>query len=201
MGNINIPDDPLISEPIEYIDEDDNKSSWRKAFWEIIETLLLAVLMFFVINAVTARIRVDGRSMEPSFYHGDYVLVNRMTYRFGDIVRGDVVVFPFPNNPEEDFIKRVIGLPGDQVEILNGMVLVNGFPLEESYIKEPPRRNESLITVPVEMVFVIGDNRNDSSDSRRWGPVRIDSIIGKAVLRYWPINTFGLVEHPVLNLP
>ena len=172
----------------------------RRILLEIIETIILALVLFMAINFLTARIRVDGSSMEPNFHDGDYVIVNRMAYRLGDIQRGDVIVFPYPLEPEDDYIKRVIGLPGDRVAIYGGAVYVNGQPLIEPYIAEQPRSDLAEFIVPESYVYVMGDNRNESSDSRSWGPLKIDEIIGRAIFRYWPFTNMGVVEHPDLAL-
>ncbi len=172
----------------------------RRILLEIIETIILALVLFVAINFLTARIRVDGSSMEPNFHDGDYVIVNRMAYRLGDIQRGDVIVFPYPLEPEDDYIKRVIGLPGDRVAIYGGAVYVNGQPLIEPYIAEQPRSDLAEFIVPESYVYVMGDNRNESSDSRSWGPLKIDEIIGRAIFRYWPFTNMGVVEHPDLAL-
>lgn len=170
----------------------------RRALLEIIETILLALFLFLAINFVSARIRVDGVSMEPTFQLGDYVVVNRLAYRAGDIERGDVVVFPAPNSPEIDYIKRVIALPGDRIAVYNGAVVVNGVTLQEPYILEPQGGNYAERVVPDGYVFVMGDNRNNSDDSRSWGFLAIENIIGKAVFRYWPFTNMTVVDHPVL---
>ncbi len=170
-------------------------SKWRAFFREMAETLLLAVVLFVIINSLTARVRVDGPSMEPSYYHNNRVVVLKVAYLFGDIQRGDVIVFPAPPNPEEDYIKRVIGLPGDEVMVADGKVYVNGQALDEPYINAPPINSMRAVNVPEGMVFVMGDNRNVSSDSRSWGPLPIDDIIGKAVFVYWPLDRIGLVQH------
>ena len=170
-------------------------SSARRILLEVIETIVLALVLFVAINFLTARIRVDGSSMQPSFTDGDYVIVNRLAYQFGDIQRGDVIVFPYPLDEEDDYIKRVIGLPGDRVAVYGGIVYVNGEPINEPYILEQPLADEAELIVPEGYVFVMGDNRNASSDSRSWGPLNIEKIIGKAVFRYWPFTTMGIVDH------
>ncbi|MBN2046189.1 MAG: signal peptidase I [Anaerolineales bacterium] len=178
----------------------DQKPSGIKNFIsELAETILLAVVLFVIINTLTARVRVDGPSMEPSYYHNNRVIVSKNAYWFGEIQRGDVIVFPAPPNPKEDYIKRVIGLPGDEVRITNGVVYVNDNPLDEPYISAPPIANMRPTTVPPGMVFVMGDNRNVSSDSRAWGPLNIEDIIGKAVFVYWPLDQIRVVEHFELN--
>ncbi|MBI3160056.1 MAG: signal peptidase I [Chloroflexi bacterium] len=187
---------PLIS-PVqeEPVPEVARGASWKAFFVETLQTIVLALVLFVGINAFTARIRVDGHSMEPSFHHNDYVIVWRLAYRVGEIERGDVVVFPYPNNPEEDYIKRVVGLPGDVVAIQEGQLLVNGVAVDEPYLAEPMWRNFPEVVVPDGSVFVMGDNRNDSSDSRRWGPLSIEDILGKAVFVYWPPGDIKLVPH------
>jgi len=173
-------------------------SRGRNVLIETLETLALALLLFLAINFISARIRVDGSSMVPSFHDGDYVIVNRLAYELGEIERGDVIVFPYPLDPEEDFIKRVIGLPGDRVSVNDGQLFLNGTPLDEEYIREPMRATMDEVVVPAGYVYVMGDNRNDSDDSRRWGPLSIEAIIGKAVFRYWPLADVGVVDHPIL---
>jgi signal peptidase I len=174
----------------------DEPLSFRLVLIETIETLVLALVLFLAINTVTARIQVDGKSMEPSFQHRDNVIVNKLTYRFSELQRGDVVVFPYPHSPEEDYIKRVIGLPGDRLAIRDGQVYINEVPLNEPYIKSPAMADYPETTVPEGKVFVLGDNRNDSSDSRSWGPLPIASILGKAVFVYWPLPQIGTVDQP-----
>jgi len=176
-------------------EQDQQPSRLAVFFRELVETVLLALALFLVINLLTARVRVDGPSMEPSYYHNNRVVVSKVAYLLGDIQRGDVIVFPAPPNPDEDYIKRVIGLPGDVIEVRNGTVYVNGEGLVEPYISAPPLSNMRKTSVPPEMVFVMGDNRNVSSDSRAWGPLPIKDIIGKAVFVYWPLDRVGVVEH------
>jgi signal peptidase I len=162
---------------------------------EVVETLLLAGFLFLVINGLTARVRVDGPSMEPSFYDRDRIVVSKVSYLLGDIARGDVIVFPAPVTPDEDYIKRVIGLPGDHIRINGGYVFVNEVPLDEPYIQAPPLTTMTEIIVPDDSVFVMGDNRNVSSDSRAWGSLPIEDIIGKAVFVYWPLEAIRIIEH------
>jgi signal peptidase I len=170
-------------------------SRLRVFFVETLETIILAALLFAGINFVSARIRVDGRSMEPTFHHGEYVIVNKLAYRFGEFERGDVIVFPYPFNEEEDFIKRIIGLPGDRLAVRGGQVYVNDRLLDEPYISAQPLRDFEETLVPESQLFVMGDNRNDSSDSRSWGTLEMDAVIGEAWFVYWPLSDLGLVEH------
>ncbi len=176
-------------------------SQARRILVETIQTIFLALVLFLAINFVSARIRVDGSSMEPAFHDGDYVVVNRLAYRLGAIQRGDVIVFPPPQNKEVDYIKRVIGLPGDHVSILDGTVYLNNHAISEPYLVEKPMGNYAERVVPEGSVFVMGDNRNHSEDSRVWGFLSIDTIIGKAIFRYWPFNMMGIVQHPLITAP
>jgi len=161
---------------------------------DIAETLLLSILLFIAINAVSARIRVDGFSMEPSMQSGEFVVVNKLAYVFGQPELGDVIVFQYPRDPEQEYIKRVIGTPGDQVMITEGQVFVNGELIDEPYIAAPPVY-QSERTVPDNALFVLGDNRNNSSDSHTWGSVPMEYVIGKAFFVYWPPERWGLIGH------
>jgi signal peptidase I len=173
--------------------ENQGRTSWYQLLYDILETILLSAALFFVINALTARVRVDGFSMLPTLQDGNFVLVNRLAYRFGEPQRGDIIVFHFELT-RQDLIKRVIGLPGDEVRIENGVVYVNGAALDEPYIAAVPNYSGTWL-VPSENFFVLGDNRNDSSDSHSWGMLPVDEVIGKAVLVYWPFERWSLLDH------
>jgi len=160
---------------------------------DVLETLVLSVVLFVGINIISARIRVDGASMEPTLLSGEYVVVSRLSYRLGSPESGDIIVFHFPRNPEEEYIKRVIGLPGDEVEVKSGSVYVNGELLEESYLRVTTRYNGAW-KVPEGQLFVLGDNRNNSSDSHSWGSVPLEYVVGKAVLIYWPPTQWGVIS-------
>lgn len=168
-------------------------ASWLKSILEILETLLIAVVLFAGIDTVSARIRVDGHSMEPTLYTGELLIVNKMAYKFSSMNIGDVIVFHPPNSPTEEYIKRIIGLPGDHVVIKDGKVIVNDRVLEEPYIKAAPNY-ELDIVVDSNGVFVLGDNRNNSNDSHAWGTVPLENIIGKAVVIYWPPQSWGVIN-------
>ncbi|MBN1535842.1 MAG: signal peptidase I [Anaerolineales bacterium] len=169
-------------------------SHWLRNILDIVETLVIALVLFAGINAISARIRVDGHSMEPTLHTGEFVIVYKLAYRFGSAKIGDVIVFHPPNNPTEEFIKRVIGLPGDHVVIKDEKVMVNGLVLEEQYIKAAPGYDVDVI-VDENGLFVLGDNRNNSSDSHAWGAVPLENVIGKAVVIYWPPENWGLINH------
>lgn len=166
---------------------------------ELVQTLLVAGALFLAVNLATARIRVDGSSMEPTLSDGDLVVVNRIAHRVEALARGDIVVFHFPLDPGRRFIKRLIGLPGDQVSIHDGRVFVNQVPLDEPYIAAPPAYSGDWRVGPDE-IFVLGDNRNNSSDSQNWGMVPAEEIVGKAVLVYWPPPSVGVIPHHPLTV-
>lgn len=172
----------------------EHPSNWKRFILDILETLVLAVVLYFGINAVSARVRVDGFSMRPTLQDGEYILVNKLAYTFSEPVRGDIVVFVFPINPEEDLIKRIIGIPGDTIAIQNGVLSVNGVVVDEPYINAPPAYSGTWQVSEGEL-FVLGDNRNDSRDSHQWGLLPIENIIGRAVLIYWPPEEWQVIRH------
>ena len=169
-------------------------NDWRRFVLDIVETIVLAVVLYFGINALSARVRVDGFSMNPTLQNGEYVLVSRLAYMFDIPQRGDIIVFSFPMDQKQDLIKRVIGLPGETVSIQNNHVLINGLPLKEPYIAQDPLYSGEWV-VPEGQLFVLGDNRNDSKDSHQWGLLPMDNIIGKALLIYWPPPEWKLINH------
>jgi signal peptidase I len=175
-----------------------SRGSVKTFFIELLQVLVLAAVLYFAIDAVVARVRVENISMEPTLMPGEFLLVNRLAYRMGEIQRGDVVIFHYPLDPKEDFIKRAIGLPGDSVRVENGQVFVNDIPLEEPYIAAPPDYSGSWL-VPVNTIFVLGDNRNRSLDSHAWGFVPFDLILGKALVVYWPFDRAKTITHPDLS--
>ena len=170
------------------------KIHWGRFALDIIETLVLAVVLFLGINAVSARVRVDGFSMIPTLQDGEFVLVSKLNYQFGNVERGDIIVFHFPMDPEQELIKRVIGLPGDTIGVQNGKVSVNGQVLDEPYIAATPAYSGEW-QVPDDQLFVLGDNRNDSSDSHSWGFLPFEKVVGKAVVIYWPPPLWEIIRH------
>jgi signal peptidase I len=193
------------------------------AIREIVETLLLAFVIFVAVRAVVLNFRVDGSSMVPNLHNKEMLLVNRNVYfhfdmnewldklpfveRDGEHIvypfhppqRGDIIVFNPPTVSDKPYIKRVIGLPGDTITIENGSVYRNGVKLDEPYIQDGitdcPRTKCDPVRVPEGEVYVLGDNRKNSTDSRIFGPVPVENIIGKAWITYWPLDDFGLVPH------
>ena len=169
-------------------------SSWKRGLLDLFETVALAVVLFLVINAVSARVRVDGLSMLPTLHDGEFVLVNRLAYRLGSPTPGDIIVFRSVNQADLDLIKRIVGTPGDRIVIGDGKVAVNGTTLKEPYINAAPRYSGQW-SVPDGYLFVLGDNRNDSSDSHAWGLLPIQNVIGKAILIYWPPREWAMLDH------
>lgn len=174
---------------------------------EVVETLVLTVVIFLVIQAFIAQpFRVEGGSMETTVLPDQYVLIDKLTPRWAPYARGDIVVLhpprQFPGTGDGPFIKRVIGLPGDRVEIRNGSVYVNGSALDEPYVfsqgglhqpTNPSPGGLSEWLVPQGQLFVLGDHRQNSADSRVFGPVAASEVIGRAWLRYWPFDAFGVL--------
>lgn len=152
-------------------------------------------IALIVILFVYQPVRVEGTSMMPSITDQERIFINKFSYRLGlgKIERGDLVVFWLPGDPSKSYIKRVIGLPGDVVEIRDGVVYVNGSPLQEDYIPPQYRTHESIppVRVPAGHYYVLGDHRSASNDSRHWGTIPGQQIYGKAVFAYWPLEKIG----------
>ena len=161
---------------------------------EIVETIALTLIIFLVIRFAIQSYRVEGVSMQPGLQSDQYVLVNKIAYLFHAPERGDVIVFHFPLDTSKDFIKRVIGLPGDTISFTSTTVQVNGVVLNEPYISAPNGTQGETLTVPPDDYFVMGDNRPVSDDSRDWGFVPKDDIIGKAVMVYWPLSNWQSIN-------
>ncbi len=162
---------------------------------EIVETIALTLIIFLVIRFAIQSYRVEGVSMQPGLQSDEYVLVNKMAYLFHAPERGDVVVFHFPLDTSKDFIKRVVGLPGDTISYTSTTVKVDGVELNEPYISEKANPlGKNPFVVPANDYFVMGDNRPASDDSRDWGFVPKDYIVGKAVMVYWPLNKWQLID-------
>ena len=186
-----------------------NDNQAGRAVREIIETLLLAALIFFLVRLVVLNFRVDGVSMSPNLHNEQMLLVNRNAYRSVEISgtdyypfdppeRGDVIVFDPPNGSDKPYIKRIIGLPGERISFGDGRVLIDGEVLAEDYIQDRTRCGQKAtcdMEIPDGSVYVLGDNRGNSQDSRVFGTVPLENIIGKAWLSYWPPDDIGLVPH------
>lgn len=179
----------------------------RKIYYllfDLIQTLVIAGAIFVVIYAFLFRpYQVNGHSMDPNFQNGEYVLTNLITLRMGPLHRGDIIVFVAPPDKEKDYIKRIIGLPGDRVKISAGDVYLNGTKLDQTpFLSSDVKTNGGTflgegdeVVVPEDSYFTMGDNRPFSSDSREWGFVPKSSIIGKSFVVYWPLTNMRIVKH------
>jgi signal peptidase I len=161
---------------------------------EIVETIALALLIFIVIHFVVQSYHVEGPSMQPGLNTNEYVVVNKMAYLFHAPERGDVIVFHFPRDTRQDFIKRIIGIPGDTVQIDSTHVWVNGVLLNEPYISAPANPVAKIWKIPPGDYIVMGDNRQVSDDSRYWDYVPRDFIVGKAVVVSWPLTNWQFIN-------
>ena len=185
---------------------------------ELFETVILALLIFLTLHISVQNYRVQGPSMQPTLTEGEYVIVNKLVYlRFDPIEiadvlpfydhqnegslfafhppdRGEVIIFRFPRDPSRDFVKRVIGVPGDIVEINKGEVVLNGDVLDEPYITQGDNTDMEPVHVGPDTYFVLGDNRRASNDSRDWGPVPADNVIGRAWVSFWPLDQWHALQ-------
>lgn len=191
MDNPGLDESSEITRPVRI------KTSRYKFLFELVQTLALAFILYFLIDSVVARVRVENISMLPTLESGQFLLVNKLAYRHGDFQYGDIIVFHYPDNPREDYIKRTIGLPGDSIEVFGEKVIVNGIPMEEPYTAEPTYYTGEW-NVPEGFLFVLGDNRNQSSDSHSWGFVPIDNVVGRAIVIYWPLDEMKILNHPTV---
>jgi signal peptidase I len=164
-------------------------------FREIGIIVLIAVAVFALLRVTLQGYTVQYSCMLPNIEDGEWVMVSKASYFFSDPERGEVVVFDPPNDSEFPYIKRIIGLPGETVEVKDGKVLINNVAIDESYIKEPPHYTMAAREIPADEYFVLGDNRNNANDSHRGWTVPRDSIIGKAWFVYWPPGKWQLVKH------
>lgn len=172
------------------------------AMRELLDLIVLVGAIYALVNLSTVRFVVRGSSMEPTFRDDQLLLVSRLNYLLADPQRGDIVVFHYPNAPTEDYIKRVIGLPGETVEMRDQEVYINGVKLDEPYINEPCMTYscpDKIWELGSDEYFVMGDNRNRSSDSRSFNGVKRQFIVGEVVIRYWPPSDWGIVDS--INFP
>lgn len=200
--------------------------SVRSVVKEMLETAIFILLIFFIVRGIVQNFKIEGSSMEPSLHSGQYILVNKLVYFHFDVnapmrllpgndelpeevvypfhipERGDVIVFEYPNDPRKDYIKRVIGLPGETVEIRDGDVYVNSQMIDEPYLRGTTTScssgsacGQGPVVVPEDSIFVMGDNRANSSDSREWEALPLEHVIGQAWILYYPVRDWGVVPH------
>jgi signal peptidase I len=190
------------------------KNESRQGLWteslKLVRDIILIIAVFILMGVFVAQpVVVEGTSMLPQLHDGERLLVNKLVYykiksvSWGHIERGDIVVFWYPKEPDKSYVKRVIGLPGDIVEVRSGKVVINGTPLDEAYLDT--EHNQNLPSFPAVKVdqhyyFVMGDNRDNSSDSRYWGLVPEKYVYGKAFFRYWQPSSIGFINHGKYNI-
>jgi signal peptidase I len=170
------------------------------ALREVAETVILTLVIFLLVRAVMENYLVIGTSMEPNLHSGEYLIVNKVLYTLQPSERGDIIVFRAPKSPDKNFVKRIIALPGESVELRRGQVYINGKLLYEPYIDPKMGQDWGPAIVGPNELFVLGDNRGDSSDSRSWGMLPVENIIGKAWICYWPPSNWGFLPHYALAL-
>jgi len=178
------------------------------AIFDFLQSIVVVLaIMVMVYLFIMSPQEINGASMEPNFHNGEYILTNKVVYKVYDPKRGDVVIFKSPRNKEIDFIKRIIGLPGERVKLTANAFYIDGQKLDESYLPPdlyvfggPYLRENEEVTIPDGNYFVIGDNRPHSADSREFGPISKIDFIGKAFIRYWPFDAAGLIPQPHYSL-
>lgn len=202
FGFVSVSDDRDIE--VVHLRRESRQGLWSEGF-KLVRDIFLIIVVFILFGVFFVQpVVVEGTSMLPQLHDGERLLVNKLVYykiqsvSWGHIERGDIVVFWFPNDPDKSYVKRVIGLPGEMVEVRNGKVIVDGRELKEDYLDA--EHNQSLPSSPPKKVdehhyFVMGDNRDNSSDSRYWGLVPEKYIYGKAFFRYWKPSNIGFLEH------
>jgi len=205
FGGVHINDDKDIQ--VHRPDEDSRSSLWAEARLLLRDLVFALMIAALVLVFVVQPVKVEGTSMLPRLHDGERIFVNKLIYydeyRWAPkIERGDIVVFWYPDDPSKSYIKRVVGLPGETVEVREGTVYIDGLPLEEKYLD--PQENLSTRSQPPVMIkpgyyYVMGDNRDNSSDSRSWGLVPKKYIYGKALLRYWPPSAASVIRHEDLS--
>lgn len=163
---------------------------------EVSESLIIAVVLALLIRTFMFQpFYIPTGSMEPNLMVQDHIIVNKVSYKLGEPERGDIVVFKYPVNPKKDFVKRLVGKPGERVEIRSGKVYINGSPMPEEYLPAGIKFSDfGPVIVPENSYLMLGDNRSNSEDSRVWGPLPGDLIIGKAVLIYWPFDRVQMLS-------
>ncbi len=196
-----------------YASQAGKPSKWQIFWGLIVEMIKVVVISLMIVLPVRYFLiqpfYVKGASMEPNFYDHEYLIIDEITYRFDEPKRGDIVVFKYPKDPRQFFIKRVVGLPGETVKIDNGLVFIdspNGYePLQENYLLDEietlmPLKGYSQVRLAQDEYFLLGDNREQSFDSRAFGPVKREFIVGRTWLRGWPVNRLTVFNTPEYNL-
>lgn len=177
------------------------RTGFKSLLFDILETLLLTIVIYAVLSTFIGRYKVLSVSMEPTLHEGQYLLISKQTHKIWPLKRGDVVVFQYPRNLKKNYIKRVIGLPGEKVKFRNNQLYINDELVPEPWLSRQTQGTSGEWQLGEDEYFVMGDNRNNSSDSRAWGSVNSRLIIGKSLLCYWPVECWGLIQHGPTSTP
>ncbi len=171
-------------------------------FIELLQVVIVALAIIIPVRYFFIKpFYVKGASMEPNFFDHEYLVIDEISYRFKEPVRGDIIVFRYPRDPKQYFIKRIVGLPGETVQITGNQVFINGERVEEEYLAEGEQtRGEIVVTLQTDEYFVLGDNRSFSLDSRSFGPLPKEYIVGKTWIRGWPFNKVTVFAPPNYNI-
>lgn len=183
-------------------EQDGNESSLKDFFIELLQVIIVALAIIIPVRYFFIKpFYVKGASMEPSFYDNEYLVIDEISYRFKDPQRGEIVVFRYPRDPKQFFIKRIIGLPGETIQVTGGSVFVNGEEITELYLEPGTEtKAEIVVTLQSDEFFVLGDNRSFSLDSRSFGPLRQEYVVGKTWIRGWPFDKITVFEPPQYNV-
>lgn len=184
-------------------EQENPEGSIKDFFIELLQVVIVALIIIIPVRYYFIKpFYVKGASMEPTFYDHEYLVIDEISYRFKEPVRGDIIVFRYPKDPKQYFIKRIVGLPGETVQITNNRVFINGQQVDETYLEEQTdTRGEIVVTLQPDEYFVLGDNRNYSLDSRSFGPLPRKYMVGKTWIRGWPFDKITVFDPPVYNIP
>jgi signal peptidase I len=183
-------------------EQETNESSVKDFFIELLQVVIVALAIIIPVRYYFIKpFYVKGASMEPSFYDNEYLVIDEISYRFKEPLRGEIVVFRYPRDPKQFFIKRIVGLPGETVQITGSDVFINGEELNEIYLNpDTQTKGEIVVTLQSDEYFVLGDNRSFSLDSRSFGPLKQEFIVGRTWIRGWPFDKITVFEPPQYNL-
>lgn len=201
-----MPDiEPPKSQVLDFFSEQNTKEQRGGVKEFIIELLQVVIVALAIIIPVRyffiKPFYVKGASMEPTFHDHEYLVIDEISYRFHDPVRGDIIVFRYPRDPKQYFIKRIIGLPGETVQVTGNKIFINGQPIDEGYLsKDTETKGEMVMTLQPDEFFVMGDNRSFSLDSRSFGPLPRKYVVGKTWIRGWPFDKITVFSPPVYNV-